>query len=155
MRKGTDFVTSIDNVNNTQGTVSGSGTISGDLNNVAIVAPGNRPGIFSVSGDYTQDAGGTLAIEVTGTGAGEGGHDQLNVSGAAALDGTLDIQTDAGFTPGVGASAGQIGDSYVIVSASSVSDIFATIHGRRQVLLARVYCHLQQLDDRRWRRRQH
>ena len=83
-----------------------------------------------MSGDYTQGAGGTLAIEITGTGAGEGGHDQLNVSGAAALEGTLDIQSDAGFTPGVGASAGQIGDSYVIVSAGSVSGTFATINGR-------------------------
>ena len=58
------------------------------------------------------------------------GHDQLAITGTASLDGTLDIQTDAGFTPGVGAEAGVIGDSYVIVSAGSVSGTFATINGR-------------------------
>ena len=125
------FNTGSGSIVNNSGILSGGGTVGGSLENPSgTVAPGNSPGVLSVSGDYTQGAGGTLAIEITGTGAGEGGHDQLNVSGATALDGTLDIQTDAGFTPGVGASAGQIGDSYVIVSAGSVSGTFATINGR-------------------------
>ncbi len=95
-----------------------------------IVAPGHSPAVVSITGDYAQGADATLEIEVTGTSVGEAGYDQLSVSGTAALDGTLDIQTDASFTPSVGATAGVIGDLFVIVSAGSVTGTFAAINGR-------------------------
>ena len=112
------------------GTISGSGSVGGDLQNSGgTVAPGNSPGILTVNGNYTQGTDGTLAIEVAGTGAGTG-HDQLDVTETATLDGTLDIQTDAGFTPNVGASPGVNGDQFVIVTASSVAGNFGTVNGR-------------------------
>ncbi|MCH2127942.1 MAG: PEP-CTERM sorting domain-containing protein [Pirellulaceae bacterium] len=118
---------------NSEGIISGGGTVGGSVDNASgTLAPGNSPGILTISGDYTQGASGTLEIELTGTATGENGHDQLAVNGNATLDGTLDIQTDSGFTPGVGATAGAIGDQFVIVTAASVGGTFATIDGRHQ-----------------------
>ena len=105
--------------------------VIGDINVPGgIVAPGHSPGVLAITGDYSQGAAATLEIEVTGTSAGEAGYDQLSVSGTASLDGTLDIQTDASFTPSVGTAVGVIGDSFAIVSAGNVTGTFATINGR-------------------------
>ena len=78
------------------GTCSGTGTISGSLNNGGTVAPGNSPGILTVDGDYTQGGSGTLAIEIGGTVPGEE-YDRLVVNGIATLDGTLDVTLIDGF----------------------------------------------------------
>ena len=114
----------VDGLLHTDG-VNGDITIQG-----GIFAPGHSPAVVSITGDYTQGADATLEIEVTGTSVGEAGYDQLSVSGTASLDGTLDIQTDASFTPSVGTAVGVIGDSFVIVSAGSVTGTFATVNGR-------------------------
>ena len=95
-----------------------------------IVAPGHSPGVLTITGDYAQGADATLEIEVTGTSVGEAGYDQLSVSGTASLDGSLAIENDAIYLPSVGAAVGVIGDSFVIVSAGSVTGTFATINGR-------------------------
>ena len=51
-----------------EGTVQGSGTVGGSLVNTSgTVAPGNSPGTLTVDGDFSQAAGGTLAIELAGT----------------------------------------------------------------------------------------
>ncbi|MCB1130776.1 MAG: hypothetical protein KDN05_06570, partial [Verrucomicrobiae bacterium] len=50
------------------------------------VAPGNSPGVLS-TGDYNQ--AGTLVLELGGTTAGSGGHDQINVAGSVTLSGLL------------------------------------------------------------------
>jgi hypothetical protein len=92
-------------LNASAGIVAGVGRVSGDLNNTgATVAPGNSPGTLSVGGDYTQGAGGTLAIEIAGSPA-SSMFDLLEVTGSAALDGILDISllsfipiTDDAFT---------------------------------------------------------
>ncbi len=115
------------------GTISGDGTVGGNLSNHAVLAPGNSPGILSVDGNYTQSAGGTLEIELASNGGVAGtDHDRLAVTLAASLDGTLDLQLDGGYTP-------TIGDSFVgIVTAGALSGKFATasnvvIDGRRGV----------------------
>jgi len=80
-----------------QGTVAGSGTVGGHLNNTAgTVAPGNSPGILTIDGDYTQDGSGTLALEIGGLVPGEE-HDKLVVTGTATLGGTLDVSLINGF----------------------------------------------------------
>lgn len=93
------------------------------------LSPGSGPHILSITGNYSQLSDATLEIEITGTGAGAGGHDQLEVNGNASLDGTLAIETDAGFTPEVGAVPGAIGDQFVILTANSVTGTFSTIQG--------------------------
>ena len=63
------------------GTLGGSGIVHGGVNNLGgTVAPGNSPGILTVDGNYTQDAGGTLALEIGGLMPGEQ-HDKLVVNG--------------------------------------------------------------------------
>ncbi len=83
------------------GSLEGTGTIDGDLENGGTVSPGASPGTLSVTGAYTQTASGGLEIELGGTVAGTG-YDQLVVDGAAALDGTLVVSLIDGFTPAAG-----------------------------------------------------
>ena len=81
------------------GTVGGTSNLSGNLNNVSgTVAPGNSPGVFSVTGDYTQGSSGTLAIQLGGSNAGTDA-DRFDVSGNASLDGTLALSRVGSFSP--------------------------------------------------------
>ena len=89
------------------GTITGGGTIAGDLINVsAAIAPGNSPGTLTIDGDFSQSAGGVLMIELAGTGDGE--FDVLEILGGAVLGGSLEIT--ALYTP-------DAGDSWVILTA--------------------------------------
>jgi len=85
------------------GIVAGSGAILGDVVNTgATVAPGNSPGTLTIQGDYTQEAGATLAIELAGLVQGND-YDLLDVSGIAALNGgTLAVTLLDGFEPSEG-----------------------------------------------------
>ncbi|MEN0109554.1 MAG: hypothetical protein AAF805_02410 [Planctomycetota bacterium] len=78
-------------------------TVTGDvLNEGGTVAPGASPGATTIAGDYTQQAGATLQIELGGlTPATE--YDQLTVDGATLdLAGTLELVHLAGTSLGVG-----------------------------------------------------
>jgi hypothetical protein len=79
----------------------GSGTLSASLVNGGTVSPGNSTGIITIDGDYTQEAGGTLVIELGGTSPGTG-YDQLVVTGTATMGGTLDVSLLPEFTPEIG-----------------------------------------------------
>ena len=72
---------------NPGGFLGGHGTIGGNLVNNGIVGQVNSPGTLTVSGNYTQNAGGTLRIGVAGLAPGQ--HDLLAVDGHAAVAGTL------------------------------------------------------------------
>ena len=74
---------------NAAGLLGGGGKIGGSVVNGGIVSPGDSPGTLTVSGNYTQTAGGTLRIEVAGLGANQ--HDLLAVGGSANLAGTLQV----------------------------------------------------------------
>ena len=75
-------------------TLTGSGTLGEVMVEVGgIIAPGNGRGTIS-TGNLSLD--GTLAAEISGTGAGMS--DQMNVSGTVNLSGTLTLSL-AGFTP--------------------------------------------------------
>ena len=109
------------------GTITGGGSVGGDLTNTsATIAPGNSPGTLTVTGDFSQAAGGTLAIELAGTASGE--FDVLAVTGSASLGGSLDI-TEL-YTPG-GA------DSWTILTAGGgITGSFSAITAGYQVALA-------------------
>ena len=109
------------------GTISGDGSVGGDLTNTsATVAPGNSPGTLTVEGNFSQAAGGTLAIELAGTAAGE--FDVLEVVGSASLGGSLDISEL--YTPG-GA------DTWTILTAGGgITGSFDAITAGYQVALA-------------------
>lgn len=86
----------------------GTGTLAANLVNNGTVSPGNSAGIITVDGDYTQQSDGVLEIQLGGTTPGTG-HDQLVVSGAAILNGRLNVTILPGFTP-------QAGDTFFIVN---------------------------------------
>jgi len=107
----------------TGGTLSGTGTIAGPLTNSGgTVAPGDAPGRMTVAGNYTQEAGGTLAIGIAGPTPGSG-FDQLLVGGSATLAGTLSVTDENGYEP-------PLGQTFKIISgASSRTGTFATVGG--------------------------
>ena len=70
--------------------LNGTGTLAGNLTNSGKVAPGNSPGILTITGDYTQTTDGSLEIEVGGLTPGTL-HDKLAVTGAATLAGRLEV----------------------------------------------------------------
>jgi autotransporter-associated beta strand protein len=79
------------------GTITGTGNVSGSLVVDGIVAPGPSTGMLGVLGDFTQTSTGTLQIELRGSGSGL--FDVLNVGGSANVDGSLQIVLQDGFVP--------------------------------------------------------
>ena len=89
--------------NNTGGVIYGTGNIVGNVNNVGGTVSAADPGTpdtLTITGNYTQGAGGTLIIDITGANAGQ--YSVLDVTGMASLGGTLDIDFLNGFTPAPG-----------------------------------------------------
>ena len=99
------------------GTLSGTGSVTGVVENQGTMRPGDSPGTFTINGTYKQDAQGTLDILLGGTGAGQFG--QLIVNGNAVLDGTLDVELFGGFDP-------ESGDIFEILSGN-ISGAFANV----------------------------
>jgi autotransporter-associated beta strand protein len=85
-------------VNN--GVLTGSESIRGNVVNNGIVSPGSPIGTLTISGNYIQNAGGTLRIGVGGTAPGQ--FSLLAVGGHATLGGNLQIVSVNGFQLAVG-----------------------------------------------------
>lgn len=112
------------------GVVRGAGMLTANVtNNGASVEPGASPGILNIAsntnpviaGNYTQGEAASLRLEIGGTEPG-GGHDQLVVSGTAALGGGLNLQLVDGFMP-------KVGDEFVILTAASRTGTFSRVSG--------------------------
>jgi hypothetical protein len=69
------------------GELNGTGDIVGNVLNNGLVSPGNSPGTLDVSGNFAQNAGGVLKMEIASTSS----YDQLNIGGALMAGGTLDV----------------------------------------------------------------
>lgn len=80
------------------GSLRGNGSVIANVLNSAIVAPGSSPGSLTITGNYTQTATGTLAIEIGGTTVATQ-YDRLTITGSATLAGTLAITRLNNFTP--------------------------------------------------------
>ncbi len=108
------------------GIVSGAGTIAGNvtLASTAAAQPGDvpLPGILMITGNgagnYTQGPTEALNIVIGGTTAGTQ-YSQLNMTGAANLNGTFIVTLANGFTP-------VAGTQFTILNAASVTGQFAT-----------------------------
>jgi hypothetical protein len=105
------------------GALSGTGTITGNVTNAGQVSPGTSPGILTIQGNYTQTAAGVLNVELGGTAAGQ--FDQLNVSGTASLDGSLNVSLVNGFIPSPG-------DGFQVLTFASRTGDFAAKNGLNQ-----------------------
>ncbi len=108
-------------VNIEAGTFSGPGSVQGDLTNAAALDLGTAVGTLNVTGDYTQTATGSMSVKLGGTAPGTQ-YDQVNVTGSANLDGTLDINLVNGFGP----SAGQ---TFQVLSFADSLGSFVTVNG--------------------------
>ena len=97
--------------------ITGAVTLDGGT-----IAPGNSPGMLSITGDYTQTAAGSFAAEIGGLLQGIE-YDFLNVSGIATLDGLLDITL---FDDGKGDFKPKRGDSFDILSAEDIVGTFGS-----------------------------
>ncbi|HUJ30168.1 MAG TPA: hypothetical protein VLY23_02730 [Candidatus Acidoferrum sp.] len=100
------------------GTLTGLGTINGNVNNSGGSVEGGDGlgGLLTVNGTYTQGGTGMLTVDLT-TGSFYG---VLDVSGLAVLDGTVDFDAIAGFTP-------EAGDDFTFLLFGSLSGEFAHI----------------------------
>jgi hypothetical protein len=101
-------------------TFSGEGTLQSNLINSGMVSPGSSPGILTIDGVFTQESNGSLAIEIGGD-TPDSEHDQLLITGAASLDGTLDVTLINDFSP-------ELGDSFSILTYTSHSGTFSTVN---------------------------
>ena len=105
------------------GTVFGSKTLGGNLQSSGSITPGDsatQTAKLAVIGTYTQNSTGSLNISIGGLTAGTQ-YGQLNVTQAASLDGILNISLINAFVP-------NIGDTFNILNASSVTGTFATVN---------------------------
>jgi outer membrane autotransporter protein len=96
--------------------LSGNGTILGQLVNSGELAPGNSPGLIQVAGAYVQTHTGTLQIQITGE-----GYDHLITGVSSVLGGTLSLVAEP--------SALAFGQRYnLIQSASPITGGFDAIN---------------------------
>jgi hypothetical protein len=105
------------------GSLVGSGTLNANVTNGGQVIPGGTgtSGTLTINGSYMQTASGVLDIDIGGTTTGSQ-YDQLAVSGAATLGGTLNVALINGFQPAVG-------NTFQILTFGTFSSNFATYSG--------------------------
>jgi hypothetical protein len=99
--------------------LTGTGSITGNLESEGTVSPGTSPGTITVEGNYTQAETGVLEIELGGT-VPDTGYDQLAVTGLATLGGTLKVSLVAPFAPA-------LGQTFDILTYGSRSGEFVTL----------------------------
>ncbi len=125
---------------NSGGILGGSGAITHDITvaNGGTVKPGSSIGTMSVTGAYVHQAGSTLEIEVGNSGA-----DQVDVTGAATLAGTLDVKQQAGSTIAGGTqytiikTTGGIGGAFgTVTDNSSILNFSTSVSGNDLLLTA-------------------
>jgi hypothetical protein len=81
------------------GELKGTGDIVGNVLNNGLVSPGTSPGTLDISGNFAQNAGGVLKMEISSISS----YDQLNIGGALMAGGTLDVDL-LSFSPEAGNS---------------------------------------------------
>jgi YVTN family beta-propeller protein/autotransporter-associated beta strand protein len=109
------------------GTILDAGTLA--VNSTQALGLGNLvvnggvlradPQPINVKGNYTQSAGGTLQLSLGGSAPGQ--YDLLDVSGAVALNGTLQLLTRNGFQPAIGEKL------TIVLGAAGVSGQFSQV----------------------------
>jgi Secretion system C-terminal sorting domain len=106
------------------GVVNGTGKVYGNLINSGTIAPGNSPGKFTVTGNYTATITAVHNIEIAALNL----FDTLSIeqdvsfaSGTAVINGTLNVSLLNGYTPA-------IGDSYKIINYTTGSGNFTAVN---------------------------
>ena len=98
------------------GSLSGDGTIQGDLVNNALLNPGLVGTPLTIDGNYTQGSNGTLLIDISSLTS----FSSIDITGGATLAGTVEFDFQNGFVPGAN-------DSFSFLDASSVTGNFSSV----------------------------
>ncbi|MDE3179444.1 MAG: PEP-CTERM sorting domain-containing protein [Acidobacteriota bacterium] len=108
----------------TGGTISGTGTIAGSVNNIAgTIAPGDPAGVLTISGGLDQGGAATLLVDVNSL----TDFSQLDVSGNVNLSGTLEVVLDDAFLSQFDTASGLqnfLGTSFDFLNFGSLSGGF-------------------------------
>jgi formylglycine-generating enzyme required for sulfatase activity len=102
------------------GALSGVGALVGSITNSGQLRFAPDLGVLRVEGDLTQTSRGEILVKIGGRMAGTQ-FDQLKVSGAARLDGVMDVTLLSGFTP-------EVGDAFAVVTCHSRTGTFSTVN---------------------------
>ena len=86
-------------VNIQTGILSGQGTLTGDVKVSGQLNPGDPTGTLRIVGNCTLTTSSSLNVELGGPNPGTQ-HDQLQVTGLASLNGTLNARLENGYLPG-------------------------------------------------------
>jgi fibronectin-binding autotransporter adhesin len=104
-------------------TTGNEGTLVGPVNfTVGTLSPGNAAkilGTLDITGNYAESGTAVLDVDLDGTVAGSK-YDVLNVSGAAALGGTIDFVLNSAFKP-------VVGDTWDVLNYASATGSFANV----------------------------
>ena len=107
-------------INVSGGTVTGTGTISGSVNNsggtITPGAPLGGVGVITVGNDYTQSGSGAYGVDINGPAVSQ--YDVLTVGGAATLAGPLNVTVNY---------PEMSGDSFQVLNFGSRSGVFAPV----------------------------
>jgi hypothetical protein len=101
--------------------ISGSGTITGNVLNQGLISPGNSPGHLVIDGDLIQAATGSLLMELAGNSSDL--FDSISITGTVGIAGQLQVTLLEGFVP---SSA----DQFVILTGNSLSGAFTNAASR-------------------------
>ncbi len=102
------------------GRLGGDGAITGNVDNTGgVLDPsldlGEAPRSLTITGNYTQTQGGTLAVQLA-----PASNDLVQVTGIASLDGAIAVDFAPGFVPA-------IGSQFTVLTAASVTGGFECI----------------------------
>jgi hypothetical protein len=97
-----------------RGHLGGSGRVGAHVRVSGVFAPGHSPGYVEIKGDYVQDPGGVLEIELAGTDPAD--FDRVVVEGNALLSGVIQVLLLDGFVP-------SMGDIFEVLLAAAIHDL--------------------------------
>ena len=97
--------------------LTGTGTVTGNVINAGLVNSGSPPGLLTITGNYTQTAAGTLEFTLNST-----QYSQLAVKGNATFGGTLSVS--------LGSASPTVGAEYpAVMTFTSATGSFANTSG--------------------------
>jgi fibronectin-binding autotransporter adhesin len=106
---------------NSGGTLAGNGTVAGSIfNNGGIVNVGSSPGLIN-AGSFSQSGTGTLNIEINGAPASPSLWDRIVATGAAAVNGILNVIFDNSLVT-------TVGDAWKFITSGSRTGNFTTVN---------------------------
>ena len=122
---------------NSGATLGGTGAITGTVINSGTVSPGNSIGTLTINGNYTQNPGATLALEVGAAGSG----DLLQINGGRVTDlaGQVLISSAPGtaITPGMVYTGIATNPGVTYTGTSTANAAFGTITGNAGYVFVR------------------